>query len=392
MKVVLVTIMILMSLNSNYVIGKKTKSLIISHMIFEYQSHEETRDQVATCCSYIYDDFSDLVQINNISKELVYDMCNHLDVIQEQTDQDELLKFVEKHYDDSLISIIKDPETVKQLKCVPITFFKYPKTNYVFINQSFSIVPNHDGTDVSYESSEGTLPSGVVFDKNTGIISGKCYKDESVRLFITCRNCKSVKRTTLFIKFTSAQFDSQLCNNDLRVTNIGRKLTRDIFTESACVPCYLNFTMNEDRVYHITYKCHHLKGPYNGVMFGAVDALLEEEGNNYDLSSDIYKTADAHSLHIYTEHSSLQYCHCTQILHEEIICHEDGVVYELIYDLKQCNLSIKIGEDTKENKAPIFLLCEDLHGPLKPFVELFSTIEDPSINSVELLQVYEENL
>lgn len=250
--------------------------------------------------------------------------------------------------------VIVKQETIENIKAKKITTFSYPQKAYsIKPNEDVSIKPECDGTKVTY-SITPNLPEGLIFNKDTGEISGKVLKEiEQEKYEIVCKNVFGKLQTTVKIEVFEYKFRSDCTGSGMSIQNNylqAYKTTNGDWNGHA----YVNAEMKKG-IYRIKYK-------FGGNNNNNHSYMGATPNKNYN-SGNLYNQSNTNSFYVYTNTSSCN-CKCGSIVNQpEIKNHANGSEYELIFDMDKKEFSVV--HDGKET-----LLMKDIPSVLYPYVEM----------------------
>lgn len=102
--------------------------------------------------------------------------------------------------------------TISVINTIEITELSYPNI-YSYINVSINVQPTYTGEVTSFAITSGELPTGLVLDSTTGVISGVCQYLTSATVTITASNSLGSKSTSVNIYIRPRKYDIILQDN-----------------------------------------------------------------------------------------------------------------------------------------------------------------------------------
>lgn len=254
-----------------------------------------------------------------------------------------------------IVEIITD-ENILIIFIKKLTTFSYPQSKYTFYKgNNVMIKPTFDGTKCKF-SINSDLPKDIIFNKQNGEISGKINDEiKECEYTIKCKNIWKEIEVKLKIEIKEIYFDEENKGEYIELEDNKRKI-KCIIENDRCLHnvinynCYLNCKIKKNEYFSIKFK-YDEKNCNGSIRIGL--SSDERIGNNYfyckiEKNDTVVFNSGNIDGNIVSENPNIKL--------------NNGSIYEMICDMKERELSIKM-----DNSNPI-VLVNKLQSDLIPFL------------------------
>lgn len=382
--VIIIILIIIIDINYDFDLSLYQTN-ILKMIIEKYQLHSHLDKTLIKCFTLFINNNESYIE-EECGRIILLHLLNYYEYLSE-TQLYSLIKYIKKNTimtkeeeeyvkeninNESIVYLLQSIYIYYYFKKIvkKLTYFTYNEDEISsIIYESMELIPNFDGDNCSFYINP-ELPDGLILDKSSGIIHGRCRNAVQKKEFeIRCENITNCIILKLKLHIEDVHFLTKYKHPNIIITSLRGKTIKH-YHDWCAYHCYLNVKMVDGGIYHFKYKINE-DGDFCGVIFGgSKDDKYEGVNLHEELSSCCYGI-DSRGSWLWGGNGEKVGYFCKFRENEK-------ETYELIFNLIDNTFLIKYKDESE------IMLFKDIVGPLYPFVTDFRQ------NIVELIDYWKD--